>query len=108
MESLIFDFDRYPYLTPEFPALGGTIRHQPSDFQVSEVAAYLPSGEGEHLMFYLEKQALTTRQVFEFIRDRLHISEAAIGVAGLKDKWAITRQWINSNTCRVVRACFSR
>lgn len=93
--NLKFDFDQYPYLSSQWPGLGGNIRQQPADFQVSEVAAYTPSGEGEHLMFYLEKEGLTTRAVFEFIRDRLHISEASIGVAGLKDKWAVTRQWLS-------------
>ncbi|MCS7067456.1 MAG: tRNA pseudouridine(13) synthase TruD [Meiothermus sp.] len=93
--NLRFDFDIYPYLTPELPGVDGVIRHQPSDFQVYEVPAYAPLGQGEHLLVLIEKEGLTTRAVFEFIRDRLHINEAHIGVAGLKDKHALTRQWFS-------------
>lgn len=93
--SLQFDFDRYPYLTPELGGIGGQIRQQPSDFQVSEVPAYPLSGEGEHLFLHLEKTGLTTRQLLERIRDGLGVKEKDIGVAGLKDKHAQTRQWLS-------------
>ncbi|MCX7783559.1 MAG: tRNA pseudouridine(13) synthase TruD [Meiothermus sp.] len=93
--NLRFDFDAYPYLTPDLPGLDGVIRHQPRDFLVYEVPAYSPSGHGEHLLVLIEKEGLTTRVVFEFLRDRLHINEAHIGVAGLKDKHALTRQWFS-------------
>ncbi|WP_337868024.1 tRNA pseudouridine(13) synthase TruD [Meiothermus sp.] len=90
-----FDFNAYPYLTPHLPGLDGTIRHRPADFQVFEVPAYSPTGQGEHLFVRIEKEGLTTRAVFEFLRDRLHINEAHIGVAGLKDKHARTQQWFS-------------
>jgi tRNA pseudouridine13 synthase len=93
--NLRFDFDAYPYLTPDLPGWGGIIRHRPGDFQVHEVPAYSPAGAGEHLMVLIEKEGLTTRAVFEFLRDRLHINQAQIGVAGLKDKHALTRQWFS-------------
>ena len=95
MEKLQFDFDRYPYITPLLPGLGGVIRHQRRDFQVYEVPAYSPSGEGEHLYLLIEKEGLTTREVFLFLRDRMAISEKDIGAAGLKDKHALTRQWFS-------------
>lgn len=90
-----FDFNAYPYLTPHLPGLDGTIRHRPADFQVFEVPAYSPVGQGEHLFVRIEKEGLTTRAVFEFLRNRLHINEAHIGVAGLKDKHARTQQWFS-------------
>ncbi|MGQ9510901.1 MAG: tRNA pseudouridine(13) synthase TruD [Thermaceae bacterium] len=93
--DLVFSPSRYPYLTPHLPGVGGRIRVQPRDFQVEEVPAYLPSGKGEHLYLLLEKEGLTTRQVFEFIRDALEVPEREIGVAGLKDKYALTRQWLS-------------
>lgn len=93
--NLRFDFSAYPYLTSDLPGLDGVIRHQPKDFQVHEVPAYSPLGQGEHLLVLIEKEGLTTRAVFEFLRDRLHINEAHIGVAGLKDKHALTRQWFS-------------
>ena len=92
---LIFDFDRYPYLTAGLPGTGGRIRAQPEDFVVTEVPAYLPSGEGEHLYVFFEKRGLTTRQVFDHLHQQMRIPEKSIGVAGLKDKHAVTRQWIS-------------
>jgi tRNA pseudouridine13 synthase len=58
--SLRFDFDRYPYLTSNLAGIGGQIRQQHTDFQVTEIPAYPTSGEGEHLFVYLEKEGLTT------------------------------------------------
>ncbi|WP_456414481.1 tRNA pseudouridine(13) synthase TruD [Oceanithermus profundus] len=92
---LIFDFDRYPYLTKALSGTGGRIRTESEDFAVTEVPAYRPSGEGEHLYVFLEKRGLTTRQVFDHLSQELRIPEKAIGVAGLKDKHAVTRQWIS-------------
>ncbi|XOB97487.1 tRNA pseudouridine(13) synthase TruD [Deinococcota bacterium DY0809b] len=94
-ERLVFDFDRYPYLTAALPGTGGRIRTEIEDFTVTEVPAYAPSGEGEHLYVFLEKRGLTTRQVFDHLHRELRIPEKAIGVAGLKDKHAVTRQWIS-------------
>jgi tRNA pseudouridine13 synthase len=94
-DLLQFDFSRYPYLTVDLPAQDGLIRQEPSDFQVTEVPAYLPSGEGDHLYLYIQKQSLTTRAVVEGLRDGLGIAEKDIGVAGLKDKHALTRQWFS-------------
>ncbi|AEB11891.1 tRNA pseudouridine(13) synthase TruD [Marinithermus hydrothermalis] len=93
--ELTFDFDRYPYLTADQPGIGGRIRVRTRDFQVEEVPAYPPSGQGEHLFIHLEKEGLTTRQVFEYIRDEMGVPEKLIGVAGLKDKHALTRQWFS-------------
>lgn len=94
-DRLIFNFDRYPYLTAALPGTGGRIRAHPEDFVVTEVPAYLPAGEGEHLYVFLEKRGLTTRQVFDHLHQALRIPEKSIGVAGLKDKHALTRQWIS-------------
>ncbi|KIQ55512.1 pseudouridine synthase [Meiothermus taiwanensis] len=95
MPNLHFDFNTYPYLTPDLPGVDGVIRHRPQDFQVDEVPAYNPLGSGEHLFVRIEKVGLTTRAVVEFMRDHLQIPEAQIGVAGLKDKHALTRQWFS-------------
>jgi len=93
--NLRFDFNAYPYLTPDLPGLMGVVRQRPRDFQVYEVPAYDPLGQGEHLFVLIEKEGLTTRAIFEFLRDRLYINEAHIGVAGLKDKHALTQQWFS-------------
>lgn len=95
MESLVFDFDKYSYLTPTLEGLGGSIRTNNSDFQVYEVPAYFPSGTGDQVMFLLRKEGLTTRDIYDFMRLRMNIDEKHIGVAGLKDKRAITEQWFS-------------
>lgn len=94
-DSLIFDFDRYPYLTADLPGVGGVIRSRLEDFVVTEVPAYEPGGEGEHLYVFFEKRGLTTRQVFDHLVQAMRIPEKSIGVAGLKDKHAVTRQWLS-------------
>jgi len=93
--DLVYRPERYPFLTQDLPGVGGRIRLLPQDFQVEEVPAYLPKGEGEHLYLLLEKEGLTTREVFEFLRDQVGVPEKEIGVAGLKDKHARTRQWFS-------------
>lgn len=94
-ERLIYDFNRYPYLTAGLAGTGGRIRAQIEDFVVTEVPAYTPSGEGEHLYVLVEKRGRTTREVFDHMQRELRIPEKAIGVAGLKDKHALTRQWFS-------------
>ncbi len=89
-----FDFEALPYLTPDIPGTGSQIRTRPEEFVVEEVPAYLPSGQGEHLYLWVEKVGLTTRALVDRLI-ALGIPEKAIGVAGLKDKRALTRQWIS-------------
>ncbi|WP_243094806.1 tRNA pseudouridine(13) synthase TruD [Thermus thalpophilus] len=93
--DLVYRPERYPFLTQDLPGVGGAIRVEPGDFQVEEVPAYLPKGEGEHLYLFLEKEGRTTREVLEFLRDAVGVPEKEIGVAGLKDKRARTRQWFS-------------
>ncbi len=88
------DFDALPYLTDDLPGTGERIRSAPEHFRVEEVPAYLPSGEGEHLFLWVEKRGLTTRDLIERLV-ALGVPEKAIGVAGLKDKHAVARQWIS-------------
>ncbi len=88
------DFDALPYLTKDLPGTGERIRARLEDFVVEEVPAYLPAGEGEHLYLWVEKRGLTTRGLVERLV-ALGVPEKAIGVAGLKDKYAVTRQWLS-------------
>jgi len=81
-----------PYLTRNFPGIGGTIKNRPEDFFVQEIPIYEPSGEGEHIFAEIQKINLTTFDAINRIADALKISSRAIGYAGLKDARAITRQ----------------
>ena len=88
------DFEALPYITADLPGTGEKIRERPEHFVVEEVPAYLPSGEGEHLYLFVEKKGLTTRDLVDRLV-ALGVPEVEIGVAGLKDKHAITRQWLS-------------
>ena len=83
------------------PGICGVIKQQPEDFEVEEIAAYEPSGEGEHLFLWIEKRDTSSEQMTWRIARTLGLSPAAIGVAGIKDRRAVTRQYISvPATCR--------
>jgi len=84
-----------PYLTAELPGTGGVLRASPEDFVVDEIAAYAPAGTGDHVFARIEKRELTTAQAIERIAGALGIAARDVGAAGMKDRHAITRQWIS-------------
>ncbi|MEM6552028.1 MAG: tRNA pseudouridine(13) synthase TruD [Planctomycetota bacterium] len=80
------------YLTPDLPGTGGTLKSQPEDFLVDELPLYPPSGDGEHLMLFVQKKSLTTAELVRRAAKAFRVSKRDVGYAGLKDKHAITRQ----------------
>jgi tRNA pseudouridine13 synthase len=80
------------YLSAGIPGIGGRIKAHPEDFLVEEVPLYEPSGSGEHLMMFVEKRGLSTMHMVRVIARHFGVSSDAVGVAGLKDRQAITRQ----------------
>lgn len=84
-----------PRLTADVPGCGGAFKLAPEDFEVEEVPAYLPSGEGTHLYLWLEKRGRDTREVVRTLAQALGVREDDIGVAGMKDRQAVTRQWVS-------------
>ena len=80
-------------LTP--PSIQGVFRSTPEDFQVEEIPAYPPSGEGSHLMLLLEKRERNTEDVAREIARQLGCRREDLGYAGLKDRHAVTRQWMS-------------
>ncbi len=67
----------------------------PEDFQVTELPAYEPAGEGEHLFLWIEKRDYPAEQLIRHVARSLDISPQDVGSAGLKDRRAITRQWLS-------------
>ena len=70
-------------------------RQNPNDFVVKELPLYEFSGEGEHLVLYIRKKNLSTFELVGIIARYLGIKQKEIGYAGLKDKHALTYQYIS-------------
>lgn len=81
-------------LSAGVPACGGTFKETPEDFEVEELPAYLPSGAGEHLFLWVEKRGLTTADLGRTLARHCGAKEDVVSWAGLKDKQALTRQWL--------------
>jgi tRNA pseudouridine13 synthase len=73
----------------------GTIKTSPADFVVDEIPAYDPSGEGTHLFVRFRKTNVTTDDAVRGFAKALGVERRDVGVAGLKDKVAVTTQWIS-------------
>ncbi|MFL5338690.1 MAG: tRNA pseudouridine(13) synthase TruD [Gemmataceae bacterium] len=84
-----------PLLTADLPGIGGTIRRQPEDFEVEEIPAYEPTGQGDHLFLWVEKRGVGAEFFVRQISKRLGVPPADVGTAGLKDRHAVTRQWVS-------------
>jgi tRNA pseudouridine13 synthase len=82
-----------PYVTAKSLRALGKIRTLPEDFRVDEVPAYPPAGQGTHLFVRFEKRNLTTREAVTRIATALQVNPRDAGVAGQKDKHALTTQW---------------
>lgn len=70
-------------------------KQQVSDFQVTEVPLQTPSGEGEHVWLYIEKQGANSNWVAQHLAEFARVKEMDVGMAGLKDRHAITQQWFS-------------
>ena len=92
--AFTFRWSDLPPLTRALPGTGGVIRRRLEDFIVDEVPLYLPEGGGSHAYAWVEKRGLTTRDLVVALT-RAGVAERSIGVAGLKDKHAVTRQWLS-------------
>jgi tRNA pseudouridine13 synthase len=65
------------------------------DFVVTEIPLYEFSGDGEHLIIKFRKKDLTTWMALEIIAKKAGCQVRDIGYAGLKDKNAMTIQYIS-------------
>jgi len=71
------------------------IRSTPEEFQVDEIPAYQPTGKGEHGYLWIEKRGLTSPELIHRIIKNLGVPAKEIGVAGQKDRHAVTRQFVS-------------
>src|SRR5438105_225360 len=94
-----------PYLAPELPGIGGRIRTRPEDFEVEEIPAYEPCGSGEHLFLWVEKRCVGAEWFVKEVARRLGVATGEVGTAGLKDRHAVTRQWVSVPAAAEPRLC---
>lgn len=72
--------------------LSARIRTSPEDFFVEELPAFDASGAGEHLLLTIEKRGMNTAFAARRIAAWAGVDESAIGLGGMKDRHAVTRQ----------------
>jgi tRNA pseudouridine13 synthase len=65
------------------------------DFTVEEIPLYEFTGEGEHLVLHVRKKDMTTWEMLDTISNHVGIRRRDMGYAGLKDKHAMTIQYIS-------------
>lgn len=107
-----------PCLTADLPGIGGRWKDQAEDFVVEEIPAYEPVGAGEHLFLWVEKRDVSANDLVRHVARTLRCAIRDIGVAGLKDRRAVTRQYlsvpaklaegvpgIDTDCIRVLRSC---
>ncbi len=77
------------------PGLSASLRFEPEDFEVEEIPAVEPSGQGSHLWLWVEKTGANTDWVAGQLARAAGCSPHDVGYAGMKDRHAITRQWFS-------------
>lgn len=72
-----------------------TLKASFEDFIVEEILGFDLSGEGEHLWLYIQKTGMNTQEAIKRISHYSNIPKRHIGYSGLKDKQAVTSQWLS-------------
>lgn len=82
------------YLTDE-DGVGGDLRLDTGDFMVNEMSGFKVGKSGDFLILRLTKENWETHHLLRDISRQLGISDERIGIAGTKDKRAVTTQLIS-------------
>lgn len=88
------DLHALAYVDGQSPARA-VLKADPADFVVEEQLAYSLSGEGEHLWVWVEKIGQNTDWVAKQLAKWAGIAPKNVGVAGKKDRQAVTYQWMS-------------
>lgn len=70
------------------------LKHLSEDFQVNEISKEGRTG-AKHAVYLLTKRDMSTPEALQLVATTVHIPSHAIGYAGLKDKRAVTSQYIS-------------
>ena len=90
-----FDMLSLPIVNRRAAECSATIRNQATDFQVNEILPFEPSGEGEHVYLQIRKTGVNTNWLAAELAKFAGVPPVAIGVAGMKDRHAVTTQWFS-------------
>ncbi len=82
------------YLTGK-PLASAKIKAKPEHFQVSEDLGFAFTGEGEHLMVRIRKTGENTSFVANELAKACGVKSKDVSWAGLKDRHAVTEQWLS-------------
>ena len=74
------------------------IREHPEDFIVEELATVESDEQGDHLLLFVEATDLDHHSMVMALAKAHSVDRRAVGWAGMKDKRAITRQWVTIKT----------
>ena len=77
------------------PKPRATLKQSPADFRVAEQIDFPLTGHGEHLWCYVEKTSLNTAWLKREWARLTDCPPKDIAHSGLKDRHAITRQWLS-------------
>jgi tRNA pseudouridine13 synthase len=77
------------------PPGSALIRSCPEDFQVRELLGFELSGQGEHAFLHLQKRELNSMDLLQRVSRLSGVAPRDIGISGLKDRNALTRQWFS-------------
>ncbi len=77
------------------PAARGVLRTVPEDLSVEARLPFELSGEGEHLYLFVEKRELNSGDAARLLATAAGLRRRKVSMAGLKDKYAVTRQWFS-------------
>lgn len=92
--SLRFSSMRHLYRGTAMEKLQFSFKQKSGDFIVEEHLPYALSGNGDFLYVLFEKRNHTTQDILDHLIKHCGVSRPMLGIAGLKDKKAITRQRI--------------
>ncbi|MCV2419916.1 tRNA pseudouridine(13) synthase TruD [Paucibacter sp. DJ2R-2] len=96
-DALQSPYTTLPQWPKAYPASGvsATLKLLNEDFIVTELPLQLPSGAGEHIWLDVEKNGANTVFVAQQLAAAAGVQEWDVGYAGLKDRYAVTRQWFS-------------
>ncbi len=91
------DFLTYPDVNFAYasspPMVTAAFKRELSDFKVTEILGFEPTGDGEHIFIRLEKTGLNTAYIAEQLASFVQLPLRNVTYAGRKDKFSQSTQW---------------